>query len=439
MNSKESLGCVEPPEHWPRPAASEEGAERLSHQESLDLAERLPRAKVDWLVKNDIPMQILKVPEGYARLTLDGKIAYLGQNKLSNADPRARRVRYSVADPRIRYFDRRCAAVGPGNSPLGGINVDDLWIDKEGKFTLKGKRLDPESDVVQQYKMIRYENARFVRQNFPSNRFEGGSRGSKYSSNGKGDRGKGKGKAKAWSLEVLEDGLNLAQKQAIDLQMDHDLAQTPDQMIRDWLKKNQQYAKALHPPSIENMRKEYWAQNNVEGPGPGDFDDWGNRSPEVPQTAEVENPPDSDSDSDDSVVTVIHNPVGNGVSSEPEGANDDQNAKAKEEAIRDQIRKADEALRKEEDIRDQIRKADEALRKAEDKRIRESERRKAARKELEAMEEEGRAREEAVRRLRQEEGIEEEEVMEEEETMEEEAVRRGRPRRKTDGKGNGGE
>ena len=395
MSYEESQGCLEPPDNWPKPAASEGATERLSHEESLSLAERLPPAKVSWAVKANKPWKILKVPEGYERLSLDGKIAYLGQNKMPNADPRVPRVRYSVADPRIRYFDGRCAAVGPGNSPLGDKNVDRLWINGEGNLTLDGDKLEPESDIVQQYNMLQYENARFVRQNFPSNKFEGGSEGSKYSSDGNGDGGKGKGKAKAESIEALNEGLTFPQKQAMDLQMDHDLAQTSDQIIRDWWESNHKDSGPVNPPSFELMKQLYWAQNNVKGPGPGDYDDWGSRAPAALPTVESESPPNSDADSDETGDTVIHHDVGNGEPSDSEDAQDDQAAKAEEEALRDQIEKADKAIRKE-----------ERLRQAQEKLIKESMARQAIREQIrkadEDMMEEGKAREEEARIMKEE-------------------------------------
>ena len=314
---------------------------------------------------------------------------------MPSTDPRVPPVRYSVADPRIRYFDGRCAAVGPGNSPLGDKNVDRLWINGEGNLTLDGDKLEPESDIVQQYNMLQYENARFVRQNFPSDKFEGGSKGSKYSSDGKGDGGKGKGKAKAPSIEALNDDLTFPQKQAMDLQMDHDLAQTSDQVIRDWWKNNQWYSGPMNPPSLEYMKQLYWAQDYVKGPGPGDYDDWGSRAPAALPTIESGSPPNSNADSNETGDTTIHHDVGNGEPSDSEDAQDDQAAKAEEEALREQIEKADKAIRKE-----------ERLRQAQEKLIKESMARQAIREQIrkadeDAMEE-GKAREEKARIMKEE-------------------------------------
>ena len=406
-----------------------------------------------------MPWRILKVPEGYARLTLDGKIAYLGQNKLKNG------VRLRVGDPRIRYYDNRCAAVGPGNSPLGGKDVDKIWVDKDGKLTLDGKRLGPESDIVQESNMLQSEYSRFVRQNFPSDRFEGGSPGSAYSSSmiaedgsgdgnspgggddnpGAGSQGppdKGKGKAKATSIEALEEGLTLAQKQAMDLQMDHDLAQTSDQIIRDWWEENHSNVGPSHV-TIESMRELYWSQNNEKGPGWGDYTDWGNQVPEeLPQTGEVEDPSNSNPDPEHG--------AGNDESLHPEDASDDRDARAQEDAMRDQIRKLDEALREEQRVRrekekkikeakarqaerEQIRKADEA-KKEEGKAREEKAKIKKEAEELkrlmeswfkgdEALMEDIKAREEAIRRLREARAREK---------AEEQAKERGRQ-----GRGNG--
>ena len=362
-----------------------------------------------------MPWRVLKVPEGYARLTLDGKIAYLGKNKLKNG------VRLRVGDPRIRYYDNRCAAVGPGNSPLGGKNVDKLWVDKDGRLTLDGKRLGPGNDVMQESNMIQSEYSRFVRQNFPSDRFEGRSPGSAYNaddnwstiaedgsaedgsgdgnSRGRGDDnpgggddnpgggddnpgegsqgppGKGKGKAKATSIEALEEGLTLAQKQAMELQMDHDLAQTSDQIIRDWWEENHSNV-GPSQVTIENMRELYWSQNSGKGPGWGDYTDWENQIPEeLPKTGEVEDPSNTNPDAE-------HGP-GNPEATRPEDANDAQRAKAQEDAQRAKAQKdAQRAKAQEDAMRDQIQKLDEELR--EEQRVRQEMRQEKERKIKEA-------------------------------------------------------
>lgn len=462
---KESQGCLEPPENWPRPTANEGEPERLTHEESLDSVERLPRARENLGVQGNIPWKTLKVPEGYARLTLDGKIAYLGQNKLKNGD------RLKVSDPRIRYYDNnRCAAVGPGNSPLGGKDVDKLWLDMDGKLTLNGKRLGKGTDIRQQFDSISSENGRYVRGNFPSSKFEGGSPGSKYSSdpsaddssgsypdpvydNGRtiqgppyemsgalqdepssSDSGKGKGKAKATSIEALEDGLTLAQKTAMDMQMDHDLLKVSDQTINDWWDKKYRYVRpSPQPPPTDYMRKSYWSQNNGKGPGPGDYDDWETEFPKKPpQTNEIESPSNSNIDSEQ---------TDDGKSSDYEDAKEEQDAEAKEEAMRDQIRKIDEALRE-----------GERTRQEEDKRMRESEAREATREQIrktdEAMKEEGKAREEEARIMKEAEEIKaiRESIRKGDQAMKElreararakareEAMERARQERKNDGK-----
>ena len=410
-NRKEAEGCSEAPKDWTRHAASEEGPERLSHDESLDLAEKLPRAKVTLGVMEGIPWNILKVPEGYERLTLDGKIAYLGQNRISSANPRVPPVRLSVADPRVRYLDGKCAAVGPGNSPLGGKDVDRIWINEEEELTLNGRRLDPEHEIVQQYDMLPFEDARFVRQNFPKDKFEGGSTGSKYSPDGEGDggKGKGKGKAKAQSIEEVEDGLTFAQQQAMDLQMDHDLLQVSDQMIRDWWEQEHWYAGPSVTPSIEYMSKLYWLQNNGKGPGVGDYGEFGSRAPKVPNSN-----PDSEQTGD----TVIHHDVGNGDFPDTDDTIDDQYAKA-EEARRERIWKDIDRMWEEWKAKLKLEEEQRARQEEVEKAEKIKALREALRKGDEAMREDRRAREKAREEARGE------------------AMAKGRPGRKMDGKGNG--
>ncbi len=470
---------MDPPEHWPRPAASEEGPGRLTHFQSLALAERLPPPGNDFRTFGGVEQRILQVPKGYERLTLDGKIAYVSQLKMT------------VADPRIRYKDGRCAAVGPGNSPLGGNDVDKIWIDENLKLTVGGTAVDPASDIAEEYRMIRYEEARFVRQNFPLNRFEGWKPGSQYSADpledgnadgkdngpqgdGKGDGGKGKGQAKELSFEsseesfkAFEDTLTWSQKQAMDLQMDHDLTQVSDQIIRDWWEKKHSNV-GLSAPPIDWIRKLYWAQNHGEGPGPGDYDAWGSQLPQpLPQTVEIGNPSSSNPGSDQTGDTTIHHDVGNPNSEDEEAYRE---AEAREEAIREEMREADEAMRElqrdrqeeanwreeekaREAIREQIRKADEAMEKEE--KIRQEAARKMAKEEAreaireqirkadEATKTEGEARQEKARKMAEEEAREEARArqakvkkMREAEAREEAANQRSRGGKGNDGKGN---
>ena len=426
------------------------------------------------MVNYDVPWRILRVPDGYQRLTLDGKIAYLAQNKINNVDPGKPPVRLSPADPRISYLDDRCAAVGPGNSPLGGENVEKIWVDREGRLTLNGERLGLESDIVQQCRMLRFEDARFVRQNFPMDRFEGGSLGSPYSpetpaddGNGAdgsggddsgGERtitpsnpgGNGKGKAKAQSIEDLEKGLSFAQKQAMDLQMDHDLLDVKEQDIRDWWDKNYLDPKYFERPTTDYIRRSYWVKNIVNGPGPGDYDAWRNRFREtLPQIDQTNLNPEQTGDAND----------GQDAKSKEE-AKSQEEAKSKEEAMTEQMRKIDEALRKEKiarqeqekrikesearskAIREQMQKADEAMKKEgktreEEARIREDRDRKAEK----ALRDNKIAKAEAVRAWKEAQAQEAawEYAKEKELAKEREyAKQRSSQGRKSDGKGNGG-
>ena len=372
------------------------------------------------MVQYNMPWKILVVPEGYQRLTLDGKIAYLAQNKVNNADPSSPPARLSPGDPRIRYPDNRCAAVGPGNSPLGGKNVDKIWVDKESRLTLKGERLAEDSDIVQHCRMLRFEDARFVRQNFPLNRFEGGSLGSPYSpespaddgngadgSGGDGSgsdsstitpsnyRGKGKGKAKAQSIEDLEKGLSFAQKQAMDLQMDNDLSDIKKEDINDWWDQNHVDEESSQRPTTDYIRRSYWVKNIVKGPGPGDYDAWKNKvRVKLPRIDQTEINPQQTGDT-----------------------NDGQDANSEEEAMREQMRKIDEALRKE-----------QIARQVQEERIRESEARsKAIREQMqkadEAMKEEGKSREKEAR-LREDRARKEEKALRDNKIAKAEAVRK---------------
>ena len=230
--------------------------------------------------------------------------------------------------------------------------------------------------------------------------------------------------------------------------MDHDLAQTSDQIIRDWWEENRSNVGPSHV-TIDNMRELYWSQNNGKGPGWGDYTDWGNQIPEeLPQTGEVEDPSNTNPDAE-------HGP-GNPESTHPEDVNDAQRAKAQEDAMRDQIQKLDEALREEQRVRQEMRQEKE-------RKIKEAEARQAQREQIRKAEEannEAKKAKEEYASIRQEakeaKRLMEQWFKEDKELMEdikrrEEVIRRAREARKArekaeaeakergrQGKGNGG-
>ena len=248
------------------------------------MAEQLHPPVKSAKIMNGEMMKTLKLPEGYERLTLDGKMAYLKQW-----------TEMSVADPRLRYYDGRCAAVGPGNSPLGGQNVDRLWLNKNIQLTMQGTEVEPDSTVGEMFDMVqKYETARFVRQNFPIDRFEGGSIGSPFDQDPpvEPNQGKGKGRAKSLTVEELRDGLTFPERQAMDMQMDHDLQGISDDIIRDWWNEKYLDVGPSQVPPIEKMRMLYWSQNPGNGPGVGDYTEWGSQPAQSPpQDIEIREPP----------------------------------------------------------------------------------------------------------------------------------------------------
>ena len=334
----------------------------MTHEQSMALAEQLPLPRDDLQAMGGVTQKILEVPEGYERLTLDGKIAYFRQCNIRN---------FNIADPRIRYKDGRCAAVGPGNSPLGGQDVDKIWIDEEKNLIVGGAPVNPNSEIGLEFRMMKYEEARFVRQNFPLSHFKEWRAGSQFSpdplsdpgANEEDDGGKGKDKASdktsddkgsddkgsddkgsKVSWQNIEDGLTWSEKQAIEMQIDHDLLQVSDQIIQDWWDKKTYNQGPSQSPSMEYLRKIYWGQNHGKGPGPGDFEAWASQPPpplppSVESSGHAPPPPPpsvegSNSDSEQTGDTTIHHDVG---PTNPEDAAAEQ--------IREQMREADEAMR----------------------------------------------------------------------------------------------
>ena len=276
-------GCLDPPEDWPK--TEEEGPPRLTHEAAMAMSEQLHPPTKSAKFMNGKLLKILKVPEGYERLTLDSKLAYLKTW-----------TKMTVADPRLRFFDGRCAAVGPGNSPLGGQDVDKLWLDDDLNLTMEGTKVEPDSEVGEMYEMVqKYESARFVRQNFPTVRFEGVERGSPYDRDPpvEGDQGRPRGKAKVLTVEELRQGLSFPERQAMDMQMDHDLEGTPENTIINWYNNN--YPNLPSQSTItQNMRMLYWSQSPGVAPNVGDFTEWGSRLAQPPpQDIELPNAPDS--------------------------------------------------------------------------------------------------------------------------------------------------
>ena len=283
-------GCLDPPLDWP--IYNTEGPPRLTHEESLGKAEQLHRPVKSQKIMNGVMKTILKLPEGYERLTLDGKMSYLKQW-----------TKITVSDPRLRFYDGRCAAVGPGNMPLGGQDVDKLWFNEQTELTMKGTKVEPESVVGEMTDMVsNYETARFVRQNFPTERFEGVEVGSEYDSMYdrtppvEPNQGKGKGKAKASTVEELNEGLTFPQKQAMDMQMDHDLQDVSDDIIKKWWNDKYLDAGPSQVPPIEDMRTSYWSENARVGPKVGDYTEWGSQPTQSPpHEVEIREPPSSPS------------------------------------------------------------------------------------------------------------------------------------------------
>ena len=400
-------GCLDPPEDWPKP--EEEGPPRLTHEAAMAMSEQLHPPTKSAKMMNGKLLKILKVPEGYERLTLDSKLAYLKTW-----------TKISAADPRLRFFDGRCAAVGPGNSPLGGQDVDKLWIDDDNNLTMEGTKVEPDSEVGEMYEMVqKYETARFVRQNFPTERFEGVERGSPYDRDPpvEGDQGRPRGRAKVLTVEQLRQGLSFPERQAMDMQMDHDLEGTPENIIINWYNNN--YPNLPSQSTLtQNMRMLYWSQSPGVAPDVGDFTEWGSRpaqpppqeielpnapeSPNPPNAPDSPNPPNAPNadpptspDSDDSDRTIR--------------PSDFQNSNAEELArqLEEQVQQAKEQLQQ----ADQQLKDEAKARRAQNREIREEQARQKVREQMreadQANHEEAQARREEARIQRHNARIEE--------------------------------
>ena len=109
-----------------------------SHDKSMKAAWNFPplaQSLGDVGDEANVPIQI--VPEQYKFLTLQGKILYLSFN--------ARRI-YETS---VRYSNGHCAAVGPGNYPLGGSLelADKVVLDEAGNLVkLRGNTPDDVHD-----------------------------------------------------------------------------------------------------------------------------------------------------------------------------------------------------------------------------------------------------------------------------------------------------
>ena len=407
-------GCLDPPEDWPKP--EEEGPPRLTHEAAMAMSEQLHPPTKSAKMMNGKLLKILKVPEGYERLTLDSKLAYLKTW-----------TKISAADPRLRFFDGRCAAVGPGNSPLGGQDVDKLWIDDDNNLTMEGTKVEPDSEVGEMYEMVqKYETARFVRQNFPTERFEGVERGSPYDRDPpvEGDQGRPRGRAKVLTVEQLRQGLSFPERQAMDMQMDHDLEGTPENIIINWYNNN--YPNLPSQSTLtQNMRMLYWSQSPGVAPDVGDFTEWGSRPAqpppqeiELPNAPESPNPPNAPDSPNPPNAPDSPNPP-NAPNADPPNSPDSddsdrtirpsdfQNSNAEELARQLEVQQAKEQLRRaDQQLRDEAK-----ARRAQNREIREEQARQKVREQMreadQANHEEAQARREEARIQRHNARIEE--------------------------------